>query len=148
MPRLPFAEPKYHSRASYGWPWAVTRTELLTEGHFLTTLTLALSIAVLGSGAISSGLIQQPQCNTIIGRVTMVDARVLPDATVTAKNKKTKKVDEAHSDNKGEYSLCLLPGEYEFAVTRAGFLSQKRKSLHIDLVHGRAVDFVLKFRSR
>ena len=55
-------------------------------------------------------------------------------------------VEETHSDRKDEYSLCLVPGKYDFSVTRNGFLSQKRKGFHIDLVHDRAVDFVLKFR--
>jgi len=76
----------------------------------------------------------------------MADARVLSAAIVRAKDVKTKTVEEAQTNNKGEYSLCLVPGKYDFSVTRDGFLTQKRKSLYIDLVTGRAVDFVLKFR--
>ena len=95
-----------------------------------------------------AGPILQVQCNTIVGRVTMEDARLLSAATVTAKNTETKKVVEATSNNKGEYNLCLLLGKYDFSATSSGFRGEQRKSLHIDLVHDRAVDFVLKFTQR
>jgi len=112
----------------------------------MITPKLVLLIAVFASLGGASSPVQQPQCNTIIGRVTTVDGRVLTDAIIMAKNTKTKKVEEAHSDRKGEYSLCLLPGTYDLSVTKVGFLPQKRKSLCIDLVSGCVVDFVLKFR--
>jgi hypothetical protein len=89
----------------------------------------------------------QTQCNTIIGRVTMEDARVLSAATILVRNSKTKRIQETHSDNKGEYSLCLSPGKYDFSASAAGFRKHQRKSLWIDLVPGRAVDFVLSFNN-
>jgi hypothetical protein len=106
-------------------------------------------VVLLGflSFSASGGAIAQTQCNTIIGRVTMEDARVLSAATILAKNSKSKKIEKTHSDNKGEYSLCLSPGKYDFSASAPGFLPKHRKSLWIDLVPGRAVDFVLTFNN-
>ncbi|HZY07257.1 MAG TPA: carboxypeptidase regulatory-like domain-containing protein, partial [Ilumatobacteraceae bacterium] len=82
---------------------------------------------------------------TVFGRVSDPSARPLAGATVAARNLATAQVRTVTADADGSYRLVELPvGRYEFTVSSAGFATEVRTGVQLQIGQQSAIDFVLK----
>jgi hypothetical protein len=88
----------------------------------LTTLSLAISCF----GQVTDG--------NLVGTIYDVSGKVVPEATIGAKNAATGVVADTKSDQSGAYRFNNLPvGSYSVTVSSAGFASAQIKDLSVEL---------------
>lgn len=81
---------------------------------------------------------------TITGTVLDGSKASLPGAVVTAKNEGTSAVREVVTDEAGRFSLPLLPiGRYTVSATMAGFQSQERAGVQLEVQASLTIEFTL-----
>src|SRR5438552_19095283 len=89
---------------------------------FLTTSLLAISTF----GQVTDG--------NLIGTVYDTSGKVIPDASIGAKNTATGVTAEAKSDQSGAYRFNNLPvGNYSVTFSSAGFTTTQLKDLSVEL---------------
>ena len=82
---------------------------------------------------------------TVFGRVSDPSGRPLSGGTVVARNLATGQVRTVTTDADGSYRLVELPvGRYEFTVSSAGFATEVRTGVQLQIGQQSAIDFVLK----
>jgi hypothetical protein len=97
-----------------------------------TPYIILIIVLVHGSASTGSSMsigAQQP-CQGIRGRVTTESGALLPGATIEAKNRSTRQIRVAESNDSGEYTLCLPSGSYDVKASRYGF-NRKKGSLYL-----------------
>ena len=93
------------------------RLQLLGYSPFLALLTV---LVLVGASLPVWG--QTGSLGTVTGVVTDPSNAVVPDATVTLKDKATSTVQTLTTNSSGRYTfLNVKPGDYEVTVTKAGF---------------------------
>lgn len=103
----------------------------------LVSCMLLLCFLVMAEAQTTSG--------TILGVVRDQQQAVVPGATVTVTSLETGASRRAVSDNEGRYRVPqLLPGVYEVEAKLAGFQTELRKGLTLNIASEQVADFVLK----
>jgi len=94
---------------------------------------------------LASSVRAQAVGGTVFGRVSDPSARPLAGATVAARNLATAQVRTVTADADGSYRLVELSvGRYEFTVSSAGFATEVRTGVQLQIGQQSAIDFVLK----
>jgi hypothetical protein len=94
--------------------------------RFSPAIVLAMLLAVSSFGQVTDG--------NLVGTVYDGSGKVIPDATVGARNTATGVIAETKSDQSGAYRFNNLPvGSYNVTVSSAGFASTQLKDLSIEL---------------
>src|ERR1051326_5603400 len=107
-------------------------------------LTIAALLIAMFSGAGARVTMAQVSTANISGTVKDQSGAVLPGATVTATNTETGISRSVVSSSRGEYRLPSLGlGNYEVQATMAGFQSEVRKGLTLNVGSEVVVDFSL-----
>ncbi len=87
----------------------------------------AIALLILGLGFLCPARAQIATA-TLSGTITDPSGTVVPRAKVSLKNVSTEQTAETQTDLAGRYSLPnLVPGEYELAVSAAGYSTNIRK---------------------
>lgn len=87
---------------------------------------------------------QSKTTGTLTGTVTDQTDASIPGAKITLTNTATGRVFEAMSDERGQYSLPLLPpGVYDLKIDKPGFGSQSRKDVVLTVGEVAVLDFKL-----
>jgi len=111
-----------------------TNHPLLLALHALLIVSLLSAAAAWASvGGSISGTVKDP------------GGRVIPNASVTARESSTGLLYQTHSDNKGLYIFPVLPvGHYELQVEAPGFSGYQRTDVVLDTNAALTLDAVLK----
>jgi len=113
-----------------------------SERRIRVSVRLVLILLVVIS-AIGSNVYGQTS-GRISGTVTDTSGAVLTDAAVTAKNMATGEVRKVQSDSRGYYVMPELPyGTYDLAAEHAGFKTQLRKGLVLEVAAAISIGFEL-----
>src|SRR5262245_51195533 len=105
----------------------------------------SLLVAVLALGSIASLNAQQA---TVTGRIIDQSEAAMPGVTVTAANTETGIKTVVTTDAEGLYTIPLLPpGRYTIAAEIAGFQSQTRSGITLDVQQTVRFDFRLQVGS-
>ena len=97
-----------------------------TSAFFLTIFAMAGLLAVNSFGQVADG--------NLVGTVYDASGKVIPEASVTAKNISTGVVAETKADQSGAYRFNnLLVGSYSVTASSAGFSSTQIKDLSVEL---------------
>jgi hypothetical protein len=96
-----------------------------TSPLFLMVLTTSF-LAISSFGQVTDG--------NLVGTIYDVSGKVVPEASVAAKNTATGVIAETKSDQSGAYRFNNLPvGSYNVTVSSAGFAGRELKDLSVDL---------------
>ena len=94
---------------------------------------------------LASSVWAQTVGGTVFGRVSDPSGRPLAGATVAAHHLATGQVRTVTADADGSFRLVELPvGRYEFTVSSAGFATEVRTGVQLQIGQQSAIDFVLK----
>ncbi len=92
-----------------------------------------------------SALMSQTVSTQILGLVTDTSGAVIPNATVTAKRVETGDVRTTVSNDTGNYIFPILDsGTYEVNVSAAGFKSEVRREVRLELQQKARLDFQMQ----
>ena len=98
---------------------------------------VALGVCVAASG--------QTVSIEILGLVTDATGAIVPGATVTARRVATGDVRTTISNETGNYTFPLLEvGEYEVSCSAAGFKTEVRRSIPLELQQKLRLDFQMQ----
>ena len=113
------------------------------RASFVRALTLiAILTAMPGAAAWAQSV------GTISGTVMDQSKAALPGATVTARNEGTGAVREAVTDAAGRYTMPLLPiGSYTISASMAGFQTQERSKVLLEVQQSLTLDLTLSLSS-
>ncbi|MDQ3419650.1 MAG: carboxypeptidase-like regulatory domain-containing protein, partial [Acidobacteriota bacterium] len=107
-------------------------------------MTVLVAVLALLPAAVASA----QSVGTIAGTVQDESKAGIPGAVVTARNEGTGAAREAVTDDEGRYSMPLLPiGTYTVSATMAGFRTQERSKVMLEVQASLALDFVLGLSS-
>ena len=110
-----------------------------TRGRAFRRATLAALFSLLLSAAAHAQFRAGVQ-----GTVTDQTGAVVPEATVTLRNKETGRTHEASSSEEGFYSIRgLAPGEYALTAVKAGFQTTTLESVTVNAEDVQGIDVAL-----
>ncbi|MEO7650152.1 MAG: carboxypeptidase-like regulatory domain-containing protein, partial [Bryobacteraceae bacterium] len=94
---------------------------------------------------LASGLFGQTVSTQILGLVTDTSGAIVTGATITARRPATNDVRTTKSNETGHYIFPLLDiGEYEVSCAAAGFRTEVRSGVELQLQQKARLDFVLQ----
>ena len=97
-----------------------------------------LLLALACAGALAA----QTVSTQIVGLVSDTSGAVIPRATVTAKRVETGDVRSTTTNETGNYVFPLLdPGDYEITCAAAGFRTEMRRGVTLELQQKARLDF-------
>ncbi|HZN11288.1 MAG TPA: TonB-dependent receptor, partial [Blastocatellia bacterium] len=118
----------------------MTRQHAMRRRQWLCWLSLSI---ILCAPALA-----QTTSTTILGTVTDGSGAVIPNAKVTVTNTRTGVKREHTASSTGDYSFPLLDvGDYDVAVDAAGFTSEVRRGIVLQINEKLRVDFTLQVGS-
>src|ERR1043165_5020845 len=118
---------KRHSRCLGPSRPSQSLTFVLPGGHYMLGKKIALffPLLMLVFGLLVSTPVLAQSTATLQGTVTDAKGAVIPNATVTVKNKNTSVERTAQTDSNGNYQVAALPvGSYQVEVKVEGFKTQ------------------------
>src|SRR6476646_9718170 len=96
----------------------------------------------------ATGLFAQAPTAELAGVVKDATGAVISGASVTVVNEDTGMKREVHTDERGSYTVPLLPpGRYQTSIQRTGFRSVERKGLVLHVNETANVDYALEIGS-
>src|SRR5262249_20225631 len=114
----------------------------LYTSNILQGVLMRLPIAFL---LVCWSLPAQTVSTQILGLVTDASGAIVPGATVTAKRVETGDVRTTTSNETGNYAFSLLEtGEYEITCSAAGFKTEVRRGVTLELQQKARLDFQLQ----
>lgn len=110
--------------------------------------SLRVAVLSVALGLLPAGAAFAQSVGTISGTVWDQSRAGIPGATVTARNQGTGAVREAVTDVQGRYSMPLLPiGTYTVSASMAGFQTQERTNVLLEVQQSLTLDVVLALSS-
>src|SRR5271165_2446745 len=101
----------------------------MSSGFRLSTQTLTLFVLLLGAMPRLAG---QVNTGAVVGTLTDVSGAVMPDVTVTIRNRAMGVSRAVRTGKTGDYSFSLLqPGTYEVTIEAKGFRTFVTENLHL-----------------
>jgi hypothetical protein len=117
--------------------------EINMSKHFKRTFILGISLVVLACG-LALSVTAQTVSGTLRGTITDSNGAVIPNATVTVRNKETGLVRTVTSSDEGLYNITFLPiGGYEVTATRTDFNKVTRSEVTVNLNENTVVNITL-----
>ncbi len=108
-------------------------------------LGTSAAIAALASLVMAPSALAQATTGTIDGRVVDQSNAAVPGATVTARNEATGLTRTVTVSSTGTYRIASLPtGRYEVRVALAGFATQVRKDVEVQIASTVTADFTMR----
>ena len=111
--------------------------------RLFTTTKAACAVALIFAAAAWASV-----GGSISGTVKDPAGKVLPKASVSVREVNTGLVYQAHTDNKGYYTLPVVPvGAYELEIKMQGFRAYQRKGIALDTNAALTIDVALELGS-
>lgn len=90
---------------------------------YVVTRVLLLLVLTVSSASVFTA---QTERATVTGTVRSGDGKVVPGVTVTLRNKNTGTVQTTSTNDSGDFSASVSPGEYEVSAELSGFGVRKK----------------------
>ena len=106
---------------------------------------ICLAILFAAVTALFAGQVAQAQTASLTGIITDSSGAVVPNAKVELTETSTQNKQFATSNQSGFYSVAsIMPGQYSISLTAAGFQSELRQNVAVEVGAKLSIDFALK----